>query len=58
MFFLRICLDNLRKSMNTLSKTVSKASEVQNVYRPSRSRKFMSAMLPDFTNMKFLSITA
>jgi hypothetical protein len=57
-FFLRIHLENLRKSINTLSKTVSKASDVQNRYCPSRSRKFMLAMLPDFTNITFLPITA
>jgi hypothetical protein len=33
--------------------TVSEASDVQTGYCPSKSRKFMLAMLPDVTNITF-----
>jgi len=44
--------------IQTLSKMVSKASDVQTGYCPSRSRKFMLAILIGFTNITFLPITA
>jgi len=56
--FFRIHLENLRKSIKSLSKTASKASDVPTGYCPSRCRKFMLAILPDFKNIRFLPITA
>jgi hypothetical protein len=44
--------------MNTLSEIVSKASEVQTGYCPSRSRKFMLIMLPELRKLTFSPITA